>query len=326
MRQPAVALVAYPRFNPLVLAIPFAVFGEGQAGAPGASVLFPEPLFRFAVASEHGRVQASGALSLAPSGGLDLLEEADLVVVPGWSGFGDQPSPRLKDALIRAHARGAWVAGLCYGAYALAYAGLLDGRQASTHWLAETDFRARFPKVRLNANSLYAEEDRVVTSAGAAAGLDCCLFLVRQFHGARTANRLARLMVAPPYREGGQAQFIEWPEAASAQDQAVAGAMASMLADLRGRHSLESLARSASMSRRGFTRHFAKATGTSAGRWLLQQRLRRACELLESTGLAVEEVAYEAGFGTPGLFRRHFRLCFGISPSAWRRQFGGQED
>ena len=151
--------------------------------------------------------------------------------------------------LFAPHKRDAWVVGLCYGAYVLAYTGLLDGKKASTHWQAESDFKRRFPCVALNTNSLYVEEERLVTSAGVGAGVDCCLFLVRQFYGLKIANRIARVMVMPPYREGGQAQFIEQPDSVSPQDARIGEVLAYVQNHLSEAHSLDSLAQHASMSR-----------------------------------------------------------------------------
>ncbi|MDO5536808.1 MAG: helix-turn-helix domain-containing protein [Desulfovibrionaceae bacterium] len=307
------AVVGYPDFDPFVFSIPGAVFAGAAA----------EQHFRLITVTGDGGPISSGALTLHPDGDLSLADAADLVIVPGWHDLDERPSPALVSALIRAHERGAWVAGLCYGAYPLAYAGLLDGRAASTHWMAEEDFRRRFPKALLNANSLYAEQDRVVTSAGVGAGVDCCLFLVRQFCGIRTANRLARAIVMPPYREGGQAQYIERSADSARTDDRLRPVLDHMLAHLDGELGLDALAKLAGMSRRSFTRHFARAAGMPCGAWLTVQRLRAGCELLESTDLSIEEIAEKIGFHSSGLFRQHFARMYQVSPTAWRRSFQG---
>ncbi len=311
MPIPSVGLVAYPNFDPFLFSIPHSVF----------TIPMPNTLFTLSTVSATGLPLSAGTFTLQPDGNFDLLEHMDIIIVPGWHSPDAPPSRELSAALIRAHKRDAWVVGLCYGAYVLAYTGLLDGKKASTHWQAESDFKRRFPCVALNTNSLYVEEERLVTSAGVGAGVDCCLFLVRQFYGLKIANRIARVMVMPPYREGGQAQFIEQPDPVSPQDARIGEVLAYVQNHLSEAHSLDSLAQHASMSRRTFTRHFEKATGMTVGKWLTSQRLRRGCELLEATSLSVEEIAEEIGFNTSNLFRHHFRACYQVSPRRWRKNF-----
>lgn len=311
---PVVALIAYPRFSPFHFAMPYMVFG---------SQLPDQRLFDLRiVAPDDQALAAERALTLAPDGGLELADTADILVVPGWHDLDVAPSAALQDALRRAHARGARVVGLCYGAYALAYAGLLDGHRAATHWMAEADFSRRFPRVTLDANALYVDEDRLVTSAGVGAGLDCCLYIVRQLHGARIANRLARMLVIPPHREGGQAQFIEQPVAVSTQDAQINALLDHLRTHLDASHAVDDLARRTAMSRRTFTRHFRKATGMTLGEWLVNERLRRARELLETTSLPVEKISDLVGFQTPVSLREHFRKHYQVSPREWRRTFG----
>lgn len=261
-------------------------------------------------------------MTIRPDGGLALLDNVDIAVVPGWHDLGEPPTPELIEALVRCHERGAYVVGLCFGTYALAYAGLLDGRRASTHWVAEQDFSERFPSVKLDTNALYVEEDRLVTSAGTAAGLDCCLFLVRAFYGAQIANTIARIMVVPPHREGGQAQFIEQPVAVSTQDAHINRLLDYLRENLVASHSIDELAARTAMSRRTFTRHFQKATGMTVVEWLVNERLRRGRELLETTSLSVEAIAERVGFHTATSFRQHFRQRHHVSPRDWRKTFG----
>lgn len=308
---PSVGLVVYQNIIPFLYSIPYAVFTTSLS----------DTLFHVFTVTASGLPLSSGALTVQADGDYTLLEKMDIIIVPGWSSPDDLPSQELMQALDRAHKRGAWVAGLCLGAYVLAYAGLLDGRKASTHWQAEADFKQRFPKVALNTNSLYVEDERVVTSAGIGAGVDCCLFLVRQFYGLKIANKIARIMVIPPFREGGQAQFIEQQDIASPQDIRIKNVLTHVQEHLHEVHSLDSLAQLACMSKRSFTRHFEKAVGMSVGKWITSQRLRRACELLETTTLSVEEIAEQAGFNTSSSFRQHFRACYKVSPRIWRRHF-----
>lgn len=227
------------------------------------------------------------------------------------------------DAVIAAHGRGAQVVGLCLGTYVLAYAGLLDGRRASTHWEYEQDFIRRFPAVRLDTNALYVDDGELVTSAGTAAGLDCCLHLVRQRHGSEIANKLARRLVIPPHREGGQAQFIEQPVPASTRDARINQLFDQLRIHLAEPHTLDSLAEHCLMSRRTFTRRFQLATGLSLGDWLLAERLRRSQELLESSSHTVERIAELVGLKSATTLRQHFRARFGVSPREWRRAFRG---
>ncbi|WP_312594443.1 GlxA family transcriptional regulator [Comamonas terrigena] len=313
---PTVALITYPHFSPFHFGVPFMIFSTG---------LPEQGLFDLKIVTSHGNaLAAERALSVQPDGGLELLAQADIVVVPGWHDLDSRPEPALVDALRQAHKRGAYVVGLCYGAYALAYAGLLDGKRASTHWMGEQDFTRRFPQVDLDMNALYVEDDRLITSAGTGAALDCCLYIVRQYYGQKIANKVARVMVVPPHREGGQAQFIEQPVAPSTQDARINQLLDHLRRHLNQVHSVDALAQRAAMSRRTFTRHFSKATGMSLGDWLINERLQRTRELLESTTLPVESISDLVGFQTPVSLRQHFKRRNQVSPSEWRRTFGGE--
>lgn len=315
MPTPSVALVLYPHFSPFHIAVPYAIFG---------ATLPNEHLFDLQfVSTGEASQRAERSLTVQPDGGLELLERADIIVVPGWHDLGEPPAAELIAALRAAHARGARLVGLCYGAYALAYSGLLDGRQAATHWLAEADFTARFPRVQLDTNALYVEDGNLITSAGTAAGLDCCLFLVRRYHGVQAANRLARIMVIPPHREGGQAQFIEQPVARSTQDARINQLLDYLRENLATQHQIDDLAQHTAMSRRSFTRHFQKATGLSVGQWLTQQRIQRSRELLETTRLPIEQIAELLGYQSATAFRQQFKQLNQVSPRAWRRTFVG---
>ena len=313
-RLPIVALIVYPNFSPFHFSVPYLAFNAEM----------PEGrLFDLRIVSSDGRpLAAERALTVQPDGGLELVDMADIVVVPGWHDLNAQPDAALVAALARAHARGAYVVGLCYGAYVLAYAGLLDGRRASTHWMAEADFSVRFPCVKLDMNALYVDEDRLITSAGTGAGLDCCLYLVREWYGPKIANKVARTMVIPPHRQGGQAQFIEQPVAASTEDSRVNRLLDYLRENLTMQHSIDDLAARAAISRRTFTRHFHKATGMALGDWLVNERLQQSRDLLETTSIPVERIAELTGFQTPLALRQHFKKRFHVSPRDWRRTFG----
>lgn len=311
---PTVALIVYPNFSPFHFSVPYMIF---SAGSPEG------PLFDLKIVSSGAQpLAAERALTVQPDGGLELTDTADIVVVPGWHDLAVRPDPDLEAAVVRAHARGAHVVGLCYGAYVLAYAGLLDGKRASTHWMAEQDFSVRFPRVKLDMNALYVEEDKLITSAGTGAGLDGCLQIVRQYHGPKIANKVARSMVIAPHREGGQAQFIEQPMAKSTQDAHLNWLLDYLRENLGKQHSIDDLATRVTMSRRTFTRHFFKATGMTLVDWLVNERLQQTRELLETTAMPVERIAELAGFQTPVSFRQHFKKRFQVSPRDWRRTFG----
>lgn len=313
MSVPAVAVVAFNHFSPFHFSVPCLIFGD---------VLPGHKLFDLRIcAGEPGELRSRQGFSIETSFGLEAVEQADIVVVPYWRDPAERPNQELLDALVAAHKRGALVVGLCLGTYVLAYAGLLDHHQAGTHWEFERDFLARFPNVRLDTNALYVEDDRLVTSAGTAAGLDCCLYLVHRQHGRAIANKVARRMVIPPHREGGQAQFIEQPVPVSTRDANVNNLLEYLRSNLDKAHSLDDLADYSLMSRRTFTRHFQKATGMSVGAWLMSERLQRSQELLETTGHSIEVIAELVGFQSAVSLRQHFKARFNVTPTEWRKTF-----
>ncbi|MGU5715839.1 GlxA family transcriptional regulator [Aeromonas taiwanensis] len=319
MPTPVVAVITFDHFSPFHCAVPCLIFGDTMM--PG------QPLFelRLCAGDSIRHPASSQGFRIDPSHGLEGLAEADIIIIPFWRDPAERPAQPLLDALMAAHRRGAQVVGLCLGTYVLAYAGLLDGYRASTHWEYEQDFIHRFPKVRLDTNALYVDDHGLITSAGTAAGLDCCLYLVRQHHGSRIANRLARRLVVPPHREGGQAQFIEQPVPASTRDARINQLFDHLRAHLAEPHTLDSLAEHCLMSRRTFTRRFQRATGLSLGEWLLAERLRRSQELLESGTHSMERIAELVGLKTAASLRQHFRTRFGVSPREWRRTFRGDQ-
>ncbi|HFK7186083.1 TPA: GlxA family transcriptional regulator [Serratia odorifera] len=313
----SVAVIATPGFSPFHFSVPCIIFGHGM----------PAPnLVELHICAEHpGVVHSDIGMSITVEKGLETLEAADVIIVPFWNHPEVRPSQALLDALNAAYRRGAEVVGLCLGTYVLAYAGLLDNRRAATHWEFERDFILRFPTVQLDTNALYINDDRLITSAGTAAGIDCCLYILRKHYGSALANRVARRMVMPPYREGGQAQYIERPVPATTRDGRINHLLDYLRRNLDKNHSLDALASFVSMSRRTFTRHFIKATGVSVGEWLNAERLQRSQELLETTDHSIEAVAELAGFHSPVSFRQSFKARFDISPSEWRRAFRGAQ-
>jgi AraC family transcriptional activator FtrA len=253
--------------------------------------------------------------------GLDRVAAADLVAVPAWPGLDAPLAPAVAEALRAAHDRGALLLAVCSGAFALAGAGLLDGRRATTHWQFADRFRRRFPQVEVEGDVLYVEDGPVTTSAGAAAGIDACLHVVRRLHGAATANALARRMVVPAHRAGGQAQYVEAPLVEAPTGAGLAGVLDWAAAHLDGELTVATLAAEARMSPRSFARHFRAATGTTPQRWLAEQRLQRAELLLEDTDLPVDVVAQRSGFGSPDTLRHHFTRRRGTTPTAHRQAF-----
>ena len=313
MSTPRIAVIAFDRISPFHLSVPCVVFGDRHPGAPAFELLV--------CAGEPGPLTTTAGFGISVSHGLEALTNADIVIVPSWRDPNEAAPPALVAALRAAHQRGAQIVGLCLGAYILAAAGLLDGRKATTHWAYATDFAQRYPLIQVDADVLYVADENILTSAGTAAGIDCCLYMLRQRHGAEIANSVARRLVVPPHRQGGQAQFIEQPLPASASDSRLAGLIDWVRANPALPHTLDTLAARALMSRRSFTRHFRQLTGTTVGNWLLGERLALSQRLLEGSSQDIEQIARLTGFASPITLRHHFRKTFGVTPSAWRESF-----
>ncbi len=293
------------------LSVAFEVFGPAPAAVTG-------PWYEL-VGCGSDAVRA-GRFRLEPDDGFDRLASADTVIVPAWADVDVPPPADLLDAVRAAHEAGARVAALCTGAFVLAAAGLLDGRRATTHW-AHTDVLAeRHPRVEVDPDVLYVDNGSVLTSAGKAAALDLCLHLVRLDHGSTVANAVARRLVVPPHRDGGQAQFIASPMPAR-EDHPLAELLPWVIERLDHPLTVEDLARQAAMSSRNLGRHFRSVTGTTPLQWLLVQRIRRAQELLELTDDGVEAIATATGMGTATTLRRHFNRTVGVPPDTYRRTF-----
>ncbi|MFF3614911.1 helix-turn-helix domain-containing protein [Streptomyces sp. NPDC002580] len=261
-----------------------------------------------------------GPFRLEPDRGLDQLPYAETVIVPGWADVDEDPPADLVDAVRAAHEAGARVASLCTGAFVLAAAGLLDGRRATTHWAHTQVLAARYPRVRMDPDVLYVDEGSVLTSAGKAAAMDLCLHLVRLDRGSAVANTLARRLVVPPHRDGGQAQFVTTPVPAP-DNHPLAELLPWAMERLDHPLTVEDLARRARMSSRNLGRHFRSVTGTTPLQWLLTQRIRHAQELLETTDAGVDTIAAATGMGTATTLRRHFNRTVGVPPDAYRRTF-----
>ena len=269
-----------------------------------------------------GRVPTTTGFALDVPRGLDAVDEADTVLVPGLRPARWPPPAEVLAALRDAHARGARVASICTGAFVLAEAGLLDGRRATTHWAHAAQLAERHPAVTVDPGVLYVDEGDVLTSAGVAAGIDLCLHLVRGDHGAEVANAVARRIVVAPHRDGGQAQFLEAP-LPPADARGLAATRAWAAERLREPLTVAAMAHHAGCSERTFARRFRAETGTTPLQWLLGQRVLHARRLLEATDLAVEDVADASGFGTAASLRSHFRRETATTPLAYRRTFRG---
>jgi len=278
------------------------------------------PLYEFSTCSLGAApVRTTTGFAISPQAGLEALAEAETIVVPGYAGVFDAPPAAVTEALAAAAERGARVISVCTGAFALAHAGLLDGRRAATHWGWAEALAARFPAVEVDPAALYVDEGEVMTSAGVSAGIDLSLHVIRKDFGAAVGARVARRMVAPPHREGGQAQFIESPlaEDDGSLEQTRRWAAERLAEPL----DVAAMARHAAVSPRTFARRFREETGTTPLQWLLARRVIEARRLLEETDLPIEEIASRSGFGTPASLRDHFRRATETTPMAYRRSF-----
>lgn len=313
--QNTIAVLAFDGISLFHLSVPCVVFGEDRSDAG-------VPLFNLKVcAAERGPLRSTAGVQVGAPFWLDGLEGAGTVIVPSWRDPAERAPEALLAALQQAHARGARIVGLCLGAFVLADAGLLDGKAATTHWHLAASFAQRYPNILVKPEVLYVDEGDVVTSAGTAAGLDCCLHLLRSDWGAEVANRVARRIVLAPHRQGGQAQYIEQTLPASGADHRLSSVLDWMTHHLDQEHSLDALAERAAMGRRTFTRYFKQLTGVTVGQWLLNQRLAHAQRLLETTDHAMDAIAQVTGLGSAVSMRQHFAAAFGTSPTVYRKQF-----
>lgn len=311
---PSVAIVVFDRFSPFHISVPAMIFGNTE--------IHDKPMFNMKIiAGEEGEITSDIGMEIRPEGNLKELINFDYIILPYWHGVDRAPSQQLVDSLTSAHKKGATLIGLCLGGYVLAYSGLLDHKSAAMHWKLENDFTTRFPTIKVDHNALYVEEDRLITSAGIAANIDCSLHVFRQCYGSKEANQLARRMVVSPHREGGQAQFIERPIPINTADSRVNELLDTIRKDLTQAYSLDELAEMVMMTRRTFTRKFNKATGMSVGEWLSAERLHQAQELLEETDLSVEAVSDKVGFSSVIVFRDKFKKRFQVTPKEWRKTF-----
>jgi len=278
--------------------------------------------YRFAVAAvEPGPLRATGGFRIDVDGGIELLRDAGTIIIPGWRNPHDAVPAQLIEALKSAHQRGARLMSICSGVFVLAATGLLDDRRATTHWNYTETLAAAYPRIKVERDVLYVDEHDILTSAGSAAGIDLGLHLIRKDFGSEIANSVARRLVLPPHREGGQAQYVERAVAPVREGSRFGPLFDSMRRRLLERQTVPQLASEACMSERTFLRRFKAATGCTPADWLLQQRLSHAQLLLETTPRSIQDVAESCGLGSAENLRHHFRQRFQTSPSRYRSRF-----
>ncbi len=315
MSDVEIAVLAFEGISLFHFSVPGLVFGtsENPPGSPRYNLTY--------CTLTPGSVSSDQGVVIEVRDGLEAMEQADIIIIPAWKNA-ELPAPaELISALQLAHAQGSLIVGLCLGAFVLGDAGLLDGREATTHWAVRDMFAQRFPQAVFRPDVLYVADDNIITSAGTVAAIDCCLHLIRQRHGFETANHLARMLVTPPHRQGGQAQYIERPVQQLSSDNRLPGLLEWARDKLSQPLSVDTLADEANMSRRTFTRRFRDMTGTTVSQWLNAERVARAQHLLETTDLSIERISADVGFGTALSLRQHFSTQLGTSPSNYRRTF-----
>jgi AraC family transcriptional regulator, transcriptional activator FtrA len=307
-----VAVLAYDGVNAFELGIAVEVFGLPNMGRHWYRVVI--------CADRPGQpLAATGGVTLVADFGLRSLQQAGTIIVPGWQDIDREPPEILLNALRRAHARGARIASICSGVFVIAATGLLAGRRVTAHWAHAEALARKYPQVQVDADVLYVDDGDILSSAGRAAGLDLCVHIVRRDFGPEIANDVARRLVLPAHREGGQAQFI--PRAVWAEGDPLAKLRAWIREHLDHDLTIDDLAARAKMSRRTFIRRFEEGGGVAPGEWILQERIARACNLLEATDMSVERVATAVGFGSANALRHHFRTRLDTTPVRYRAGF-----
>ncbi len=310
--RPMVVVVGYEGLATFEFAIVTEIFGTSRPE------LMPN-WYRFALcATAPGLMRTSSGFEIRIDASLASLASAHTVIIPGWSGPHDTVPPSLITALRDAHAAGTRIVSICTGAFVLAAAGLLSGRRATTHWQHTEALAAADPSIRILSDVLYVDEGSILTSAGSAAGIDLCLHIIRSDFGADHASHVARRLVVPPHREGGQAQMIGRPVLDLQEGSRLSPLLDRLRRRLDGRHSVADMAQAVGMSQRTFIRRFRTLTGSSPADWLLAERLSRARELLETTALSMEQIAFLCGLGSVVNFRTHFKQRLGMTPSEFR--------
>jgi AraC family transcriptional activator FtrA len=313
---PLVAALAYDGLCTFEFGIASEVFGLSRPE-------MGKDWYRYSVCGiEDGPLRAAGGLLVNATAGLNVLRKADLVVIPGWRGIEEPVPTALIGELVRAHKRGARIMSLCSGISVLASTGLLNNRHATTHWRYTSTIEARYPLIQIEPDKLYVDEGDVLTAAGSAAGIDLCLHVVRKEFGPKAANSVARRLVVPPHREGGQVQFIQRPVLDERENSRFGSLIDWLRSHLNRPHTIDDLARKAGMSSRTFQRRFQEATGSPPGEWLVSERVRLAQEHLErDNDVSLEEIAEMCGFGSLETMRHHFKRRTGVAPASYQKRF-----
>lgn len=317
-----VAILAYDGMSGFESGVAAEIFGMTELSEQFSAGM-PRPWYSVQLCAEQPEVRMLGGATVHTSYGLADLAAADTVIIPSVRDVTAPTSPALVEAIRTAQKRKARLVSICSGAFALAAAGVLDGRSATTHWIYVDQLQQRFPEISVDRAPLYVDGGRVLTSAGCAAGLDLCLHIVRSDHGVRVANDVARRLVVSPHRAGGQAQYIESPVPEPTNDGQIAAGMAWALANLDSPISLDEMAEQSTLSRRSYLRRFARETGTTPIKWLIAQRIQASLALLESSSLSIEEIASNVGFESAVTFRHHFVRALKTTPSEFRSCFTG---
>ncbi|WP_300005149.1 transcriptional regulator FtrA [uncultured Cedecea sp.] len=315
-QQNLVAILAYDGLCTFEFGIALEIFG-----LPRPEFDFPWYQYRI-VSVDTYPMQVSEGIQVVSRFGLESLHDVNTIIIPGWRNRGEKPPQTLLDALCDAYHRGVRLVSICSGVFVLAAAGLLEGKRATTHWRYTTELAERYPGITVDPDVLYVDSGQIITSAGSAAGIDACLHLVSRDYGVHVANIVARRLVMPPQRAGGQIQFIPAPVAQKPRDE-IAPVLEWALENLKGSLSVKSMAERALMSERTFLRRFKEAMGITPKRWILQSRMNLARDLLESNHLNDEQIMEATGFETMDGFRAAFRKSVGISPYSYRKKFGG---
>lgn len=312
--QHRVAVMAYDRMWPLEFGIATEIFGWARPE------IIDAVWYDFLVAGPDAPIRTIGGMTMQPDHGYNAVSSADTVIIPAWRDVNECPPEPMLEAVRGARKNGARMVSFCTGAYVLAHAGILDGRRATTHWRDLGQLKRQFPKIETVEDVLYVDDGDVITSAGSSAGVDCSLHIIRKDYGAEMANRIARSLVMPPHRDGGQAQYIEAP-IQERSGQSVSGVLEWARERLDQPLSISDMSDVAGMSERTFLRRFRDGTGTTPLKWLRRERVFRAMSLLERTGLSLADVSAQSGFVSTETFRTAFREIVGTTPHAYRKRF-----
>ena len=308
-----IAIFAFKDISMFHLSVPIAIFQDAFAGSDSG--------FDVQVCSYSAtEIKTSNGTALNVQHGIELLVKADVLIFPSWN-TKELPSKHLLDIVHAAYRHKKVIVGLCLGAYVLAHAGLLDNKEATTHWASGDDFTKRFPQVKYCADPLYIQQDNLLTSAGSAAALDCCLFLLKNLSNSEVANHIARIMVSAPQRSGGQKQYISQPILTTASDMRINKLVEKVLSSPAETVTLVNAATYCAMSARSFSRHFKRHFSMSFSQWLLSVRLKMAQDMLLQSNLSITQIALDCGFSSEQNLRKHFHNSFSTSPAKWRELF-----